>query len=454
MDKSRGFGSRLGYILSLAGFCVGIGNIWKFPYLVAMHGGGAFLIIYLLFVIIAGIPLFLIENTLGRSSGASPIVAMRRLEGKEKTLWSAIGWIGGATLFIISSYTIMVIGGWTFGYIGKIASGSLKGMDSAQLGATFGAFCGSWKAVLLSILICVFCYLALSGGVKSGVEKICKIMMPSLVIVMIGLAIYTNSLPGAFEGLKYYLVPDFSKVTFATIQAAATQVFYSIGIGMAVGFVFGSYAQPDGSLVSDVTLAAIMDSCIATLAGLVITPALFAFNVDVTAGPPLIFIALPQIFNAIGGVGGQIFGVLFMIMLFFAGFTSMVGGVEALIAMLIDTFKLQRKTANRIIVVAEFLLSIVMIRSQGSGFLGSVRIMGMDIFSFSDFLTASFGLTIGSILMLGYVLFKWGFKKFSEEANRGSTGRLRVQPWMKPVFLVVEPILLLFIVFCIVASYF
>lgn len=451
MENKRGFSSRLGFIFSMAAFSIGIGNLWKFPYVVGNNGGGAFLLVYLIMVLLVGIPGFVIEVTLGRSSQLAAVSGMKKLEGK-KTAWSSIGWFGSLAIFIIDSFAIMIVGGWTLGYIWKVASGEMVGMTTDQIGATFGAYSGSWVSLIPSLICAVILLLCVTAGIKKGVEKVCSIMLPTLFVIMIGLAIYSNVLPGAGKGLLWYITPDFSKINFSVISAAATQVFFSIGIGMCCAFVYGSYIQKDSNMTKSLVTTAILDTCVAVLAGLICVPALFAFNIEPTAGPSLIFITLPQLFNAMGGFG-RIFGVLFMACVFCAGFTSILGGTESLIATVTDATKLSRKQASFLVVIAEFLFSIVFTRSFASGPIGQFKALGLGFFDFADFIGEGICLTIGAVLMVAYVIFRWGFKKFKEEANAGATGKVRVYDWMKPYLFYIYPIILLIVCYCIIRMY-
>ena len=453
MENKRGFASRLGFIFSMAAFSIGIGNLWKFPYIVGNNGGGIFLLVYLATVLLVGIPAFLIELTLGRSSQLSPMLGMRRLENKKKTGWSAIGWMGCLAIFIICSYATMIVGGWTGGYIGKMVTGSLRGLSSEELGAAFGSFCGSPVTLIFGALQALLLWFCLTGGIKKGVEKVCSFMLPTLMGILIVLAVYANTLPGAWEGLKWYITPDFSTVSLNTISAAATQVFFSIGVGMCCGFVYGSYIDKDTNLAGSVLTTAVMDTFVAVLAGLVCVPALFAFNIEPTAGPSLIFITLPQLFNAMGS-WGIAFGLLFMVCVFFAGFTSILGGSEALVACICDSKKnCTRKKAATIICVAEFLLSIVFTLSFGSGWLSKIRLLGLGLFDFADFI-ATLCMALGAIAMLAYVICRWKFKKFQQEANAGATGKVRVYNWMKVYIYYIFPVVLAFVFVCLMQMYF
>ncbi len=451
MEK-RGFSSRIGFILSMAAFSIGIGNLWKFPYVVGNNGGGAFLLVYLLMVVLIGVPAFLIELTLGRSSQLSPIKGMQKLEGKKKTAWSIIGLLGCLSIFIIVSYATMIVGGWTTGYIVKVLNGSLRGLTSEEMAGVFGSFAGSPLNLVYGALQVLLLWFCLTSGVKKGVEKVCSFMLPTLFVIMLVLAVYANTLPGAFEGLKWYLTPDFSKVTTSSFAAATTQVFFSIGVGMCGGFVYGSYFDKKKDLTGSVVLMAGMDTLIAVLAGLICVPALFAFDIEPTAGPSLIYITLPQLFDKMGSFG-VVFGLLFMVCVFLAGFTSILGGSEGLVAVICDAGWLDRKKASTLVCVAQFLFSIVFVLSFGTGAVSQIKIGGLGVFDFADFVS-SMGLCVGVAAMLAYVIFRWGFKKFKEEANTGAKGKFRVYDWMKPYFCFGFPVILALGIYWVIRMYY
>ena len=454
MEQSRGFASRLGFIFSMAAFSIGIGNLWKFPYMVGNNGGGAFLLLYLIIVVLVGIPGFIIEVTLGRTAQLSPVLAMRKLEGKKKTPWSAIGILGIIAIFIIVSYATMIVGGWTGGYIFKVVTGSLQGLSADEIAATFTSFSGSPVSLIFAAIQAFLLWLCLNSGIKKGVEKVCSILLPTLFVIMIGLSIYSNTLPGAWEGLKWYLTPDLSKVTMSSVAAAACQVFFSIGIGQCGAFVYGSYSMKSGNIVPSLGLTAILDTFVAVLAGILVVPALFSFNIEPTSGPSLIFITLPQLFNSMGSFG-TVFGTLYMICVFFAGFTSILGGSEALVAVICDGKpNLSRRTASTLVVVAQFIFGVIFTMSFGTGAISKIRILGLGLFDFADFI-ASLCMCLGAVVMLAYVIFRWGFKKFQEEANDGTTtAKIRIYNWMKGYICYVYPVVLIAVFYSIMRMYF
>lgn len=451
--ENRGFGSKLGYILSMAAFSIGIGNLWKFPYVVGNNGGGAFIIVYLAALIFIGLPCFIMEGTLGRTSQLSPMAGMRKLEGGKKTGWGTIGWAGAISMQLINGYAGMIIGGWTLAYVWKLLTGQLSGLSADEIGATFGAVTGSWSTLFPTVICLVLLLLCLISGVKKGVEKVCSILLPALLVILIGLAIYANCLPGAAAGLKWYVVPDFSKINMSVISAAVVQVFFSVGVGMCCAFVYGSYIKKDTNLVGSLTTAALMDTGAALLSGFVCVPALFAFGIEPSAGPSLIFVTLPNLFNAMGGFG-RWFGLLFMLCVFAAGFTSMLGGAEAVVACLTDSTKLSRKKASVLVIAALFVQNALVLWSFIGGPLASFKCLNLGFFDFADFLSSGVGLSLGAVLIVAYVIFKWGWKKFQAEANEGAApGKAHLANWMKWYFLIVLPILLLFAVYCIITTY-
>ena len=452
MENKRGFSSTLGFLLSMAAFSIGIGNLWKFPYIVGANGGGAFLLVYLLIVILVGIPGFLIELTLGRASGLSPIKGMEKLEGK-KTGWSVIGVLGCFAIFTICSYATMIVGGWTGNYILNLITGSMKSLDSAGISNLFGATAGSNLTIIFSFLQAALLWLCLISGVKIGVEKVCSVLLPTLFIILVVLAFYSNSLPGSTEGLLWYLTPNLKNVSMNTVSAAACQVFYSIGMGQAGAFVYGSYINKKANLTKSVVAGAAMDTFIAVLAGLVIVPALFAFDLEPAMGPSLVYITLPNLFNAMGSFGTA-FGLLFMICVFFAGFTSILGGSEALVATVCDTKpSVNRKVAATAVCAAEFLFSILFTFSFRGGFFAEFKALGLGFFDFFDFL-ATTGMALGVAVMLVYILSRWKFYKFQSEANEGAGSKIRVHSWMKYYINYGYPVVLIIVFVCLAQMYF
>lgn len=454
-DKSRGFGNRFGRIMTLAGFCIGIGNMWKFPYIVGANGGGAFLLIYLVAIVVIGYPLFILEQQLGRSSQFSCVRGMHVLTGRygKSKKWVWVGWLSLIVALLLGCYSWM-IDGWVLGYFFKTISGTFAGMDSGAVAAEFAGFSGSWWCVLCALICALMAWLMLNTDVKKGIEKLCSYAMPTLLVLLVGLAIYSNTLPGSHEGLLWYLVPNFEGLdVMKAIQAAVVQVFFSVGIGMACAFVYGSYTSRDADLCGDSVLVVLFDTAAATLAGLAITPALFAYNVDPASGVGLIFISLPQVFSGMPSMVGRIFGGLFFLALFLACITSVVAIVEAGVSNFSDRFGWSRKKANTFTVSITFLFSILVTLNQGEGILAGLKVIGMDIFSFLDMIGCGFGLSIVAIGELAFVIFVMKFSDFQKEINSGA-GKIKVGNWAKGYYYVILPILLLFVFYCVIRVYF
>ncbi len=456
-SSSRGFGTRIGYIMTLAGFCIGISNMWKFPYMVGANGGGTFLLIYVICAIAIGFPLFILEQQLGRSSQMGGMAGMKKLTAGKKGagLWSFFGGTLGVFTIICIAFYFWTILGWVLGYLWKVVSGGLVGMTGDQIGEEFTNFSGSPGCLLASALCAVFMWFMLNTDFKKGVEKLCTYALPTLIILLIGLAIYSCTLPGAGAGVKWYLTFNFDVDIFNCIQAAVVQVFFSVGIGMACAFVYGSYLKEDANLCQDASLAIVMDTFVAFLSGMVCTPALFAFGIEPTAGPGLIFVSLPQLFNAMGNIPGRIFGTLFMTAVFLACITSMAAIQEAVVANFGDRFGWGRRKANTFAVLLTFGGSILVTLNFGVGPLSGAipKLLNMELFSFLDMLGSAFGLTIGAIAMVLFVGYSYGFKKFQQEANMGST-KIRIGDWMEWYYNIVLPIVLFFTFYRILRMYF
>lgn len=432
---------RLGFILATAGFAIGLGNIWRFSYVAGNNGGGAFLIIYLAIMALFGIPLFLAEAGLGRKAGSGIIVGMRKLT-KKGSPWVIIGWLGTLAAALIISYYFMIMG-WMLDYFVKIASGTFSGKSTAEISAVFDKMVTSpWEVIIYSLIAALMIGYIVSRGITGGIERFSRLVMPTLVILLTVLAIFSLTLPGALEGAIWYLKPDFSQVGFGTVLEALGQAFFSVGIGLAAAFTYGSYLKREESnLVTDGIWVISLDTFIAFISGLVIFPALFAFDVAPDSGAGLLFLTIPNLFDMIPG--GTFFGLLFFFLVIIAGLTTGVGLVEAVVVNIAEVFKLKRRTSIYVSTIVLFLLSIPSILSQGpwSEFL----IFGMDIFDFVDYVSGNILLTLGGLLIALYVAFKWKFENFMNELNVGTSG-VRITPILKPLITVFIPVVIAFIV--------
>ncbi|MBM6830274.1 sodium-dependent transporter [Anaerotignum lactatifermentans] len=456
--KQEGFSSKFAHIMTLAGFCIGISNMWKFPYMVGANGGGIFLLIYLVCAVLVGLPLFILEQQLGRSATLAGVPGMAKLSNKSKFWTFGAGWLGLITVMLIACYFWTILG-WNVGYIFKTASGALYGLgtDNAAVAAEFSSFSGSWGCVFAALLCAILAWFMLNTGFKQGVEKLCTYALPTLMVLLVGLAIYSNMLPGANAGLKWYLTPNFEGVDIpAAFQAAVVQVFFSVGVGMACAFVYGSYMSKKDNLMQDSCIAVCCDTFVAFMSGMVVTPALFAFGIEPSAGPGLIFISLPQIFNAMGNIPGRIFGTLYLIAVFLACLTSIVAVLEAGVANLGQRYGWSRRKTTTLVTFVTFGISVLVTRNMApEGALSGMTFLGdFGLFDTLDCLASGFGLTFGALFMLLFVLFKYGFPRFMEEANWGAGDKLRLRPWMKWYYMIPLPIFLVATAICIIGMYF
>lgn len=432
--------SRVGFILGSAGFAIGLGNIWRFSYVAGENGGGAFLFIYLLIVLIIGIPLFLIESGLGRKSQASAITGLRKLTAKGSP-WVSIGWLGVITAMLITSYYLMIMG-WITAYLYKIVTGTFNGVTSGKVAVIYEQLISNpWEVISFTFIPTLMIALILSKGVREGIERFVKIVMPLLFLMIICLAIYSVSLPGATQGLIWYLKPNFSEVTGSTFLEAMGQAFFSIGIGFSAAFTYGSYLKPnDSNLVQDGIWVVSLDTAVAFLSGIVIFPALFAFSMEPNSGAGLLFLSFPMLMEQMPF--GNLFGFTFFLLVILAAVTTGVGLIEGVVANTLELFHLKRKTAVWLITGIIFLLSIPSTLSQGPW--SFITIFDRDIFNFVDYLSGNVLLTLGGFLLSLYVVFQWTFENFQYDINIG-TKRLKIPSKAKPIIIFIIPIVIFII---------
>lgn len=422
MKEREKFGSRLGFILVSAGCAIGLGNVWKFPYITGQYGGAAFILIYLIFLAAFGLPILICEFAVGRGSGKGMGKAFERLE-PVGTKWHHLKWISIAGCYLLMMFYTMVAG-WMMYYTWKMASGQLTGLDSEGIKAAFKGMQNSaptmtgWMivAVLLSFAVCAL-------GLQNGVEKITKFMMSALIVIMVVLAVHSLVLPGASEGVKFYLVPDFGQLKThglgTVIYAAMSQAFFTLSLGIGAMEIFGSYRSKDRALLGEATGIVLLDTFVALTAGFIIIPACFAYGVNPDAGPSLLFITLPNVFNNM--VGGRIWGTCFFLFMSFAALTTVIAVFENIISFFMDMKGMERKKAVGINIVLILLLSMPAVLGFNvlSGFqpLGA----GTNIMDLEDFLVSSNLLPLGSLVFIMFCVKKngWGWKNFIEEVNIG-----------------------------------
>ena len=443
--KRESFQSRLGFILVSAGCAIGIGNVWKFPYVTGQNGGGVFVLFYLLFLAVMGVPILTMELAVGRSSRKSVIQAFHTLEPKG-TKWHIHGWVAIAGNYILLMYYTTVCG-WMFGYFFKFLAGTFTGLGSTAISGVFSAMLASplellgWMALslVLGTLVC-------SMGLQNGLERITKVMMLGLLGLIVVLAVHSLTLEGALEGVKFYLLPDFGRAMESglsnVIVAAMNQAFFTLSLGMAGMQIFGSYMSKDNTLTSESIRICLLDTFVALMAGLIIFPACFSFGVEPNAGPPLIFETLPNIFANMPG--GRIWGALFFLFMTFASFSTVTAVFENLLASCCDNFGWSRKKSA--LLNGLFLLAAGIPCVLGHNvWSGVTLIRGMGIMDTEDFLVSNLILPGGSLVFLLFCVtrYGWGFDKYLEEANTG-TG-IRMSRKLKPFFQFILPILILVI---------
>ena len=443
--KRESFQSRLGFLLVSAGCAIGIGNVWKFPYVTGQNGGGVFVLFYLLFLAVMGVPILTMELAVGRSSRKSVIQAFHTLEPKGSK-WHIHGWVAIAGNYILLMYYTTVCG-WMFGYFFKFLAGTFTGLDSTAISGVFSAMLASplellgWMALslVLGVLVC-------SMGVRNGLERITKVMMLGLLGLIVVLAVHSLTLEGALEGVKFYLLPDFGRAMESglsnVIVAAMNQAFFTLSLGMAGMQIFGSYMSKDNTLTSESIRICLLDTFVALMAGLIIFPACFSFGVEPSAGPPLIFETLPNIFANM--TGGRIWGALFFLFMTFASFSTVTAVFENLLASCCDNFGWSRKKSA--LLNGLFLLIAGIPCVLGHNVWSGVTLFrGMGIMDTEDFLVSNLILPGGSLVFLLFCVtrYGWGFDKYLEEANTG-TG-IRMSRKLKPFFQFVLPVLILVI---------
>lgn len=392
------FSSKIGFILAAAGSAVGLGNIWRFPYLAAKYGGGIFLFIYLVLALTFGFTLMITELAIGRKSGKSVIGAFSSL-GKK---YSFIGYIAALVPAIILPY-YSVIGGWVFKYFSIYLSGNSNSAIDDNFFSNF--ISGKFEPIIWLCLFIIPTAIVVMMGVEKGIEKVSKLLMPVLVVLSIFIAVYTITVPGAIEGVKYYLVPDFSKLSINAVFAALGQLFYSMSLAMGIMITYGSYMKKEDNLNSSVKQIEIFDTGIAFVAGLIIIPSVFAFSGGdesmLSSGPGLMFITLPKVFDSMKF--GNIIGITFFLLVLFAAITSAISIMETIVSSIMEKTKLSRVKVSLIVLMVVIIIAIP--SSLGFGTWSNIKILGMDILDFFDFISNSILMPIVALLTCYYAAF-------------------------------------------------
>lgn len=421
MEKRNTFSSGLGFVLAAAGSAVGLGNIWRFPYLAAKYGGGMFLLVYIILVFTFGYALMVAENAIGRKSGKSSLDAFAALNKK----WGWLGIIATIIPAIILPY-YNVIGGWILKYFAEYFMGLFSGnfgADVAAGGEYFGAMLASpWTLVIAQTIFTLFIIVVLLMGVQKGVERVSTVLMPILIVIAIIISIYSITLPGAIEGVKYFFIPKVENFSVLGVLAAMGQMFYSLSLAMGIMIAYGSYMPKNTSLEKNVGRIEFFDTLIAVLAGVMIIPAVFAFDSSqLSAGPGLMFVTLPKVFASMPM--SNIIGILFFFLVFAAAITSAMSLMETIVACVCDHTGLSRRKS--VLVVGICCLLISLLPALGYNVLSDVRFFGrFDILDFMDFITNSVLMPICALLICFFVTFGIGTKAIEEEVLlEGKFGR-------------------------------
>lgn len=443
MEREK-LSSRLGFILISAGCAIGIGNVWKFPWMVGQNGGGLFVLIYLFFLVVMGVPAMTMEFALGRASKKSVVCLYQELE-KPKQKWHVHGYaalIGNILLMMF--YT--VVASWMVKYFADIAIGEFEGLDPAGIEAKFGEMLSSPIQLIIYTAIIIFSgFFICSKGVANSLEKVTKFMMLALLIIMVVLAVNSCFLPGASKGIKFYLIPNPKAIEeiglLNVIVSAMNQAFFTLSVGIGSMAIFGSYIDKKRALLGEALNVAVLDTFVAICSGLIIFPACFAYGVAVDNGPSLIFITLPNIFNNIPL--GRLWGSLFFIFLTFAAYSTVLAVFENIISCIMDLWGWSRKKTCLIGTIAMFVLALPCIFGFNiwSGFqpLGK----GTGIMDLEDYIVSNWLLPLGSLVFVLFCVTRYGFgwDKFVEEANTGKG--LKVKNWMRPYMTFVLPVIII-----------
>ena len=443
--ERENFKSKLGFILVSAGCAIGIGNVWRFPFVTGQNGGGIFVLLYLLFLVIMGIPVLTMELAIGRASKKSAVLAYKALE-KPKSKWHIHGWF-----CILGCYLLMMyytpVSGWMLSYFFKFATGTFEsGMSSEQVSNVFSNLMSNpTEMIIWMAIMAIAGFFVCSKGIQNGIEKVSKVMMILLLALIIILAVNSLTLSGAMEGVKFYLVPDFDKVNSIgighIITSAMSQAFFTLSLGIASMEIFGSYMTREKTLPSESIKICVLDTFVAITAGLIIFPACFSYGVEPDQGPALIFVTLPNVF--VNMAGGRIWGTLFFMFMTFACFSTVIAVFENLISFSIDMFNFSRTKAviiNAIIMLIGCLPCIF-----GFNILSGFNIFGKGVLDIEDFVVSNLLLPVGAFLysLFCSTKFGWGFENYLNECNQGSG--IKFPKFIKPYVKYVLPILVLIV---------
>lgn len=443
MKKREKFASRLGFILISAGCAIGLGDVWRFPYITGQYGGGIFVLIYLIFIFLLGLPIITMELAVGRASQKSIATSFNVLE-KKGHKWHLMGYAGMAGNYILMMF-YTTIAGWMLGYFYKFVTGRFVGIEGEQIGKVFSDLIANpLEMTLWMVITTVVCFGICSMGLQAGVEKVTKVLMILLLAIIVVLAVKSMTLPNAGEGLKFYLLPDMNRIKeqglWETVYAAMSQAFFTLSIGIGSLAIFGSYLGKERRLLGESVNIAVIDTSVSIIAGLIIFPACFAFNVDPGQGPGLIFVTLPNIFNSMSG--GMIWGSLFFLFMCFAAYSTVIAVFENIISFAMDLWGWSRKKASWINMVLLIILSMPCILGFNvlSGFqpLGP----GTGVLDLEDFIISYNLLPLGSLVYLLFCVsrYGWGFDNYLKEMNTGEG--MKMPRWLKGYLTWILPLII------------
>ncbi|MBU5676545.1 sodium-dependent transporter [Alkaliphilus sp. MSJ-5] len=427
------WGSRFGFIMAAAGSAIGLGNLWKFPYMAGKNGGGAFVFVYFIILLLVGFTLMLAEIAIGRHTQLSAVGAYKKLSEK----WSWLGAMGVLAGFLILSF-YSVVGGWVINYIIKSVTGVFSTADVDVLGGLFtGLITNPVEPLIYHAIFMIITLAIVIGGISGGIEKASKILMPALFIMMFIVMLRALTLEGAMEGVKFLLAPDFSKINGEVILAALGQVFFSLSLGMGCMITYGSYLSKDEDIVQSAMIIPLLDTAIALLAGLTILPAVFAFGFNPGEGPGLLFVTLPAVFSKMPL--GSLFAFIFFVLVLFAALTSAISLLEVTVSYMVDEFRWERKKATFTMAAIIFLVGAT--ASLGLGVWSNIKIVGgRDIFDSLDFTASNILLPLGGMLMCIFIGWVWGLENAIKEASNQGKLAFKLAPfwgflvkWVAPV---------------------
>ena len=444
--KRESFKSRLGFILVSAGCAIGIGNVWRFPYVAGQNGGGIFVLFYLIFLVAMGLPVLTMELAVGRASRKSAVLGYKALE-KPKSRWHIHGWVAMFGCYMLMMY-YTTVSGWMVAYFFKFLKGDFRsGITADDTAAAFsGLLADPGQMAFWMVVTVVLGFLVCSRGLQNGLEKISKFMMSALLILIVVLAVHSFTLSGAGKGIEFYLIPNLDTVSDVGIKnvitAAMNQAFFTLSLGVAAMEIFGSYMGKEHTLAGEGAKICALDTFVAIMSGLIIFPACFSYGVEVGAGPSLIFITLPNVF--VNMTGGRVWGCLFFMFMTFASFSTVIAVFENIMSFAIDMFGWSRNKAalvNGVIILIASLPCVF-----GYNIWSDLNLIGgRDVLYSEDFIVSNLLLPIGSLVYLLFCVTKWGwgFEKYLDEANTGKG--LNISKKLKPYFQFILPLLILFI---------